>query len=86
MCLRVFVRDRERSEKIRNKKEEKRMLGSLFASGVALHVNQKHKVFPPSLLLQVQIVWGDQRHSTNTCTPPPASRSAVFFPFSPPFF
>lgn len=59
------------------------MLGSLYASGVALYVNQKHKV-PPSLLSQVQIVWGDQRLSTNTRTPPAANRSASFFSLPPP--
>lgn len=61
------------------------MLGSLYASGVALYVNQKHKVPPPpSLLSQVQIVWGDQRLSTNTRTPPAANRSASFFSLPPP--
>lgn len=38
---------RERLGKIRNKKEEKGCWGSLYASGVALYVNQKHKVSPP---------------------------------------
>lgn len=42
----MCVRDRERSGKIRNRKEEK---GCWGASGVALYVNQKHKVLPPQV-------------------------------------
>lgn len=69
-------------KKIRNKGRRRGRKGCWGASGVALYVNQKHKVLSrPGLLSQVQMVWADQRRGTGTRYPHrllPAHRRTSF--------